>query len=143
MILKIKMDTACERLKPLQATQGSAGLDLRAKGHHILYPDDTKIIPTGLRIAIESGYEAQIRPRSGHAKKCILVVNSPGTIDSDYRGSIGVLLHNLGNQVFKIEDGDRIAQMVIAPVPVVDIIYVDELDETTRGKGGFGSTGVS
>lgn len=125
-------------------TEHAAGMDIVAavKEKVVLKPGETKLIPTGLKIAVPNGYEAQVRPRSGLAlKKNIGVLNSPGTIDSDYRGEVGIILTNFGKEDFEVNRGDRIAQMVIAPVIQVKIVEVAELDETTRGAGGFGSTG--
>ncbi len=130
---------------PTYQTPGSAGMDLRAAVSEPirLEPGQRIPVPTGLKIAVPMGYEAQIRPRSGLAlKKGLTVVNTPGTIDSDYRGEVGVLLVNLGRQTVVIERGMRIAQMVIAPIRQVELLLVDELDETERGEGGFGSTGI-
>ncbi|MDT7831360.1 dUTP diphosphatase [Flavobacteriaceae bacterium S356] len=130
---------------PHYETSGSAGMDLRANIDEaiILKPLDRVIIKTGLFIALPEGYEAQVRPRSGlAAKKGVTVLNSPGTIDADYRGEIGVILVNLSNDDFTIEDGERIAQLVIAKHEQVSWKQVDVLDETKRGAGGFGSTGV-
>lgn len=129
---------------PHYATDLSAGMDLRANIDEkiILKPLERKLIPTGLSIALPDGYEAQVRPRSGLAyKKGITVLNSPGTIDADYRGDIGVILINLSNEDFIIEDGERIAQLVVAPFTKVIWQEVNELSETERGTGGFGSTG--
>ncbi len=125
-------------------TEHAAGMDIVAavKEEMILLPGETKLIPTGLKIAVPNGYEAQVRPRSGLAlKKNIGVLNSPGTIDSDYRGEVGIILSNFGKEPFAVNRGDRIAQMVIAPVVQVKIVEVNELSETARGAGGFGSTG--
>ena len=130
---------------PHYETTGSAGMDLRVNIEDaiILKPLERAIIKTGLFIALPNGYEAQVRPRSGlAAKKGITVLNSPGTIDADYRGEIGVILVNLSNEDFTIEDGERIAQLVIAKHEQVSWDSVDVLDETKRGAGGFGSTGV-
>ena len=131
---------------PAYETAGSAGMDLRAalgEGETVvLEPGQRKLIPTGLKIALEPGYEAQVRPRSGLAlKHGISAPNSPGTIDSDYRGEIGVILINLGELPFEIKRGDRIAQMVIARYEQAQMIEVEAVDETARGAGGFGSTG--
>lgn len=130
---------------PNYETRSSAGMDLRANlsGPITLKPLERAIIKTGLFIALPQGYEAQVRPRSGlAAKKGITVLNSPGTIDADYRGEIGIILVNLSNEAFTIEHGERIAQMVIAKheQPTWDLVEV--LDTTERGEGGFGSTGV-
>jgi len=121
----------------------AAGFDLHSIEDVVINPGERKLIGTGLAFEIEKGYEVQIRPRSGLAfKHGITVLNSPGTIDSDYRGEIKVLLINLGNEKFEIKKGDRIAQAVIAPVIQAEIIEVDSLSDTKRGAGGFGSTGV-
>ena len=132
---------------PSYATAGAAGLDLSAAiGENekiTLKPGKRALIPTGLQIHLPDGYEAQVRPRSGLAlKNGIALVNAPGTIDADYRGDIGVILVNLGEDDFEITRGLRIAQMVIAPVSRVDLVAVDEVEASTRGAGGFGSTGV-
>jgi len=130
---------------PEKATALCAGMDLRAavESELSIDPGATAAVPTGLKIAVPPGFEAQIRPRSGLAlKNSILVPNSPGTIDADYRGEIRVILLNSGADVFVIRRGDRIAQMVIKPVPAVVLEEVDELEDTERGAGGFGSTGV-
>ncbi len=130
---------------PSYETKNSAGMDLRAciTENIVLKKGERKLIKTGLSIALPENYEAQVRPRSGLAlKNGITVLNTPGTIDADYRGEIGVILINLGDSDFTIERGMRIAQMVIAPVVQAELVEVKELDETSRGKGGFGSTGV-
>ena len=128
---------------PQYATNLSAGMDLRANLTEsvVLKPLERRLIPTGLFIELPEGYEAQIRPRSGLAlKKGITVLNTPGTIDADYRGEIGVILVNLSNQPFTINDGDRICQMVIARHETAQFIEVETLDTTERGEGGFGQT---
>ncbi len=130
---------------PKQTTALSAGSDISAKlsKPFVLKPGDYSLIPTGLKIALPPGYEAQVRPRSGLAAKYgITVLNSPGTIDADYRGEVKVILINHGKNDFIINNGDRIAQFVIAPIVNTTFIEVDELDDTDRGEGGFGSTGV-
>ena len=130
---------------PQYATEQSAGLDLRANldSPVELKPLERKLIPTGLYMALPKGYEAQVRPRSGLAiKKGITVLNSPGTIDADYRGEICVILINLSDQPFLINDGERIAQMVIARHEQAEWEQVDVLDETERGAGGFGHSGL-
>ncbi len=130
---------------PSYETHKSAGMDLRAciQENIVIRPGERKLIKTGISIALPENFEAQIRPRSGLAlKNGITVLNSPGTIDADYRGEIGVILINLGTEDFIVERGMRIAQMVISSVVQADLIEVEELDETKRGKGGFGSTGV-
>ena len=127
---------------PEYATPASAGVDLRASEGCVIPPGGRALVPTGLRIALPEGYEAQVRPRSGLAlKHGVTLPNSPGTIDADYRGEIGVILMNLGQEPFIVEPGDRIAQMVVAPVTRVAWSEVEELDATERGEGGFGSTG--
>lgn len=131
---------------PAYETAGSAGMDLRAAvpedAPMTLEPGARALVPTGLKIALEQGWEAQIRPRSGLAlKHGISAPNTPGTIDSDYRGEIGVILINLGQEPFVIRRGERIAQMVIAAVAQATVVEVEVLDETARGSGGFGSTG--
>ena len=129
---------------PTYSTIQSAGLDLRANIDTpvILKPLERKLIPTGLFIALPDGYEAQIRPRSGLAlKNGITVLNTPGTIDADYRGEIGVILINLSNEPFTINDGDRICQMVISKYETIEWTSVQILSETTRGEGGFGHSG--
>jgi dUTP pyrophosphatase len=129
---------------PAYATAGSAGMDLRAAVEQpiVLQPGRRALVPTGLRIALPAGYEAQIRPRSGLAIKLgITVANAPGTVDSDYRGEVKVGLINLSDEAHTIPRGDRIAQMVVAPVTRVAWQQVASLDETERGAGGFGSTG--
>lgn len=130
---------------PSYATSMSAGMDLRANLQEpiTLAPMHRVLVPTGLRIALPQGYEAQVRPRSGLAlKKGITVLNTPGTIDADYRGEIGIILINLSQEDFVIQDGERIAQMVIARHEQPQLIQVDVLDETERGEGGFGHSGV-
>ena len=129
---------------PKYETTGSSGMDLAANivDNINIDPGKTAIIPTGLALSVPKGFEVQIRPRSGlAAKKKITVLNTPGTIDSDYRGEIKVILINLGLESFKIEKGLRIAQMVVCPVEQVQIEEVEDLSETDRGRGGFGSTG--
>ncbi len=129
---------------PSYATLGAAGLDLRAAEGVVLKPGARCLMPTGFAIALPENYEAQVRPRSGLAVKFgITVLNSPGTIDADYRGEIKVPLINLGEEDFKIERGDRIAQMIVAPVVRVELISTPALDDTARGTGGFGSSGKS
>jgi dUTP pyrophosphatase len=131
---------------PEYQTGQSAGMDLYAHlpdGSLELAPGERRLIPTGLHIALPDGYEAQVRPRSGLAlKKGITVLNAPGTIDADYRGDIGVILINLGQEAVRISDGDRIAQMVIAQYEQIEWVPVQELPDTERGAGGFGSTGT-
>ena len=132
---------------PEYATEGSAGADLRAylpDGPVTLMPGERRLVPTGLFFEIPEGYEVQVRPRSGlAAKNGVTVLNSPGTIDSDYRGEIKVILINLGNADFTINSGDRIAQMIVAPVTQASFTITESLSDTERGSGGFGSTGVT
>lgn len=130
---------------PAYETEGSSGMDIRAwiENDIILEPGDIKLVPTGISISVPPGYEAQIRPRSGLAlKHGIGLVNSPGTIDSDYRGEIGIIMANFGKEPFTIRRGDRIAQMVIAKICHARILEVNDLDSTTRGDGGFGHSGI-
>ncbi len=125
-------------------TSASSGMDLCAfVGEEVvLKPGERRLIPTGIAVSIPDGYEGQVRPRSGLAlKNGITVVNTPGTIDADYRGEIGVILINLGGQPFTVKQGDRIAQLVIAPVSRADAEWVEDLDDTPRSGGGFGHTG--
>lgn len=131
---------------PQYATPQSAGMDLRANLSEpvTLKPLERQLIPTGLHIALPAGFEAQVRPRSGLAlKKGITVLNSPGTIDADYRGEIGVVLINLSQEPFVVNDGERIAQLVIARHEQGELTEVEVLDETERGEGGYGHTGVN
>ena len=130
---------------PKYETSGSSGMDLAANinANIEINPGKTAIIPTGLALSIPKGFEVQIRPRSGlAANQKISVLNTPGTIDADYRGEIKVILINLGQESFKVEKGLRIAQMVVCPVVQAQLKEVDDLSETERGKGGFGSTGT-
>ena len=127
---------------PSYASDEAAGMDIRSAEDVIVYPQRHAVVKTGIAMAIPFGYEMQCRPRSGLAvKHGITITNSPGTIDSDYRGELMVILHNLGMEPFEIVRGDRIAQLVLAKVPRLPIEEVDELNETIRGAGGFGSTG--
>ena len=130
---------------PKYETPGSSGLDIAAhiESNIIIYPNEKALVSTGFSLSIPIGYEVQIRPRSGLAvKKNITVLNTPGTIDADYRGEIKVILINLGKEKFIIENGDRIAQMVVCPVIQANLEEVKELSHTKRGSGGFGSTGT-
>lgn len=143
--MKVKIINTSKHPLPSYETIASAGMDIRANVAEpsTLKPLQRAIVKTGLYIELPIGYEAQVRPRSGlAAKKGITVLNSPGTIDADYRGEIGVILVNLSNDDFTIEDGERIAQLVIAKHEHVVLEEVEELGETTRGAGGFGSTGT-
>lgn len=128
---------------PFQAHEGDAGMDLFSVEEVILKPMERKLIHTGIKIQLPKNTEAQIRPRSGLAlKNGITVLNTPGTIDEGYRGEIGIILINLGTEEFKVEEGMKVAQMVIKPTLTLEVEEVVELTETTRGEGGFGSTGV-
>lgn len=144
-MIRIKVINKGHQPLPAYATEQSAGMDLRANIGEavVLHPLERRLIPTGLHIALPPGYEAQVRPRSGLAlKHGITVLNSPGTIDADYRGEIGVLLVNMSYEDFVVNDGERIAQMVIARHEQAEFVLVDELDATERGEGGYGHTGV-
>lgn len=143
--MTIKIINRSAHKLPHYETEASAGMDLRANISEpvTLKPLERTIVKTGLFMELPQGYEAQVRPRSGlAAKKGITVLNSPGTIDADYRGEIGVILVNLSNEDFTIENGERIAQMVIAKHERAEWKQVEELEETSRGTGGFGSTGT-
>lgn len=142
--MKVQIINKSKHLLPAYATAQSAGVDLRANLSNpiTLQPLERKLIPTGLFMALPAGYEAQVRPRSGLAlKKGITVLNSPGTIDADYRGEVCVILINLSSEPFVVEDGERIAQMVIARHEQAEWQEVEVLDDTERGAGGFGHTG--
>ncbi len=142
--MEIKIVNKSDNELPAYSTAFSAGMDLRASlpGPVVLKPLERKLIPTGLYVEIPAGYEAQIRPRSGLAlKKGITVLNTPGTIDADYRGEIGVILINLSNEDFIVENGERICQMIIASHETVQWNLVEILEESGRGEGGFGHTG--
>ena len=147
-MLKVRFarEAGCEDL-PLPEYQSSdaSGIDLPAAvdGEIVIKPGEFRFISTGLRLAIPKGYEGQVRPRSGLARKYgITILNAPGTIDSDYRGVIGVILCNFGREPFKVRRGDRIAQIVFAPIERAIFIEVNEIDRTQRGKNGFGHTGI-
>ena len=143
--MKVQIINKSHHALPEYATPQSAGMDLRANLDEpvTLNPLERKLIPTGLYMALPAGYEAQVRPRSGLAiKKGITVLNTPGTVDADYRGEVCVILINLSNEPFVVNDGERIAQMVIAKHEQPEIVEVDVLDETERGAGGFGHTGT-
>ena len=144
-MIKIQVVNRGHQQLPAYATPQSAGMDLRANldAPITLHPMERRLIPTGLHIALPEGYEAQVRPRSGLAlKHGLTVLNTPGTIDVDYRGEIGVVLINLSQEDFVVNDGERIAQMVIARHEQGDFVAVEQLDETERGTGGYGHTGV-
>lgn len=143
--LKIKIVNVSQNGLPAYATPGSAGMDIRASLDLpvVLKPFERKLIPTGIFIELPIGYEAQIRPRSGLAlKQGITCLNSPGTIDSDYRGEIKVLLINLSNEEHLVTNNDRIAQMIITKVECAALILVQQLEDSSRGDGGFGHTGI-
>lgn len=132
-----------EAVLPAYAHPGDAGMDLCSVDSLVIPPGGRALVHTGLKMALPPGFEAQVRPRSGLAlKKGVTVLNTPGTIDEGYRGEVGVILANFGDADFAVEKGDRIAQMVIAPVTRAEVLEVSEVDETARGEGGFGSTGV-
>ena len=138
-----RLDHAGELPLPSYETSGSAGMDVRAAEALTIAPGKRALAGTGFAFAIPAGYEIQVRPRSGLAlKKGISIPNTPGTIDSDYRGELKVILINHGEEDFIVERGDRIAQIVVAPVQRGNLVEVDDLDDTERGSGGFGSTGV-
>ena len=144
-MVKIKVVNKGNQPLPAYATPQSAGMDLRANIDEPveLKPFSRALIPTGLHIALPEGYEAQIRPRSGLAlKKGITCLNTPGTIDSDYRGDVGVILINLSAETFIVNPGERIAQMIIGKFDQAELVEVETLDETERGEGGFGHTGT-
>lgn len=144
-MIEVRVINKSKHPLPIYATELSAGMDIRANLAKpvVLRPLERKLISTGLCIALPEGYEAQIRPRSGLAlKKGVTVLNSPGTIDADYRGEIGVILVNLSSEDFTVEDGERIAQMVIARHEQAEWQDVEVLDETERGTGGFGHSGI-
>ncbi len=151
-VLRVLWEEGADRGLPLPAyeTAGAAGADIRANlgaadraAGVVLQPMERRIVPTGFRVEIPAGYEMQIRPRSGLAlKHGITLPNTPGTIDSDYRGPLGVALVNLGAAPYTVQHGDRIAQMIVAPVVQAEFQVVEMLSETSRGSGGFGSTGT-
>lgn len=141
----VKISVGASGFLPEYQTERAAGMDLRAAEDVVLSPLERRLVPTGIRIAIPEHYEGQVRPRSGLAlKKGIGMVNAPGTIDSDYRGEVGVLLINLSGDVVQLERGERIAQLVVCPIARAELmeVEVDALGETNRGEGGFGSTGT-
>lgn len=143
--MKVNIINRSKHVTPSYQTAGSAGMDLRADIDEpiVLLPLERSIVKTGLFIALPVGFEAQVRPRSGLAAKYgVTVLNTPGTIDADYRGEIGVILVNLSNQAFTVQDGDRIAQLVIAKHTSAEWNEVTVLEDTSRGSGGFGSTGI-
>lgn len=142
--MKVRIVNNSRHPLPEYKTKASAGMDIRAylSESIVLKPLERALIPTGLYIELPEGYEAQIRPRSGLAlNEGLGVLNSPGTLDADYRGEIGVIVVNLSNQVITVEDGERICQMVINKIEQGEWVEVEEIDDTERGKGGFGHTG--
>ena len=142
MEVKIKLENGCENFCPKKAHPDDAGYDLYSRIDAVLEPLSGMAIPVGFAMELPTGYEAQIRPRSGLAAKYhITVTNSPGTVDANYRGEIKAILYNLGREPFIIQRGDRIAQMVICKLPEISLIKATELSETDRGSGGFGSSG--
>jgi dUTP pyrophosphatase len=144
--MKVKIINRSKHALPEYATEQSAGVDLRANIDNpvVIAPLGRALIPTGLYMALPEGWEAQVRPRSGLAiKKGVTVLNTPGTIDADYRGEVGVILVNLSGEDFVVQDGDRIAQMIFNQYGKADFVEVETLDETERGAGGFGHTGKS
>lgn len=144
-MVQIKVVNKGKQPLPKYQTSQSAGMDLRANidAPILIKPLDRKLIPTGLHIALPEGYEAQIRPRSGLViKNGITIINTPGTIDPDYTGDVGVILVNISNEDFVVQPGDRIAQMVINKFEQAEFEVVEKLDETERGEGGFGHTGI-
>ena len=146
MVIHIQIEPGCEDLPiPHYQTSGSAGFDLYADVNEEiqLHPGDIRLVSTGIRMAIPHGYEGQVRPRSGLAlKHGIGILNAPGTVDSDYRGIVGIILINAGSDSFLIKRGDRIAQMIINKIETVTLNVVHELSESDRASGGFGSTGI-
>ena len=143
MSVEIKVLVEGGATLPSYQSDGAAGMDICANADFSIKPMERKLVSTGLRVAIPIGFEGQIRPRSGLAlKHGIGMVNSPGTIDSDYRGEIGLILINLGSAEVAIQKGERIAQMVVGPAPRAIVVEVQVLDDTERGSGGFGSTGA-
>lgn len=142
MEVKIKLENGCENFCPKKAHPDDAGYDLYSRIDAVLEPLSGMVIPVGFAMELPSGYEAQIRPRSGlAAKHHITVTNSPGTVDANYRGEIKAILYNLGKEPFTIKRGDRIAQMVICKLPEIELVEATELSETDRNTNGFGSSG--
>ena len=141
-IVKFKMMSGCRELAPAKAHPDDAAYDLRSRVDMVLAPGKTSLVPTGVFLELPVGYEAQIRCRSGLALKHDLSLpNAPGTIDAGYRGEVGVIIFNRGEKPFPVKRGDRIAQMVISKLPEIDLVEVEELADSGRGAGGFGSTG--
>lgn len=142
MTLKFKLIHP-DAILPEYAHPGDAGMDVKSVDDLTIKPGERALVHTGLVMMLPAGYEAQVRPRSGLAlKKGVTVLNTPGTIDEGYRGEVGVILANFGSEDFVVSKGDKIAQIVVAPVTIAQIVETAEVDETERGEGGFGSTGV-
>ena len=142
MTLKFKL-THPDAILPEYAHPGDAGMDVRSVDDLTIKPGERALVHTGLVMMLPAGYEAQVRPRSGLAlKKGVTVLNTPGTIDEGYRGEVGVILANFGSEDFVVSKGDKIAQIVVAPVTIAQIVETSDVDETERGEGDFGSTGV-
>ena len=142
MILRFKK-VHPDAVLPAYAHKSDAGMDVRSVADIVVPPGGRALVPTGLVMLLPPGYEAQVRPRSGLAlKHGVTVLNTPGTIDSGYRGEVGVILANFGEAEFAVRKGDKVAQIVVAPVTQAEVVEVDEIDSTDRGVGGFGSTGV-
>ncbi len=143
-MIQVKVNKVRPHAKiPDYAHPGDAGVDLYAASHHTLKPGERALVPTGVALAIPDGYEGQVRPKSGLAvKQGLTILNTPGTIDSGYRGEVGVILINLGQETVAIQQGQKIAQMVFARVETARLEIVERLDETSRASGGFGSSGV-
>ena len=140
--VQIRMLEGCEDLMPAKAHSDDAAFDIRSRVEMVLNPGEPHLVATGIFMEFPPGYEAQVRPRSGLAlKHALTVLNSPGTIDAGYRGEVGVIMLNAGKEPFSVKRGDRIAQMVIGKLPEVEIVAVNELSDSARGAGGFGSTG--
>ena len=140
--IKINMLENCDDLFPAKAHEDDAAYDLRARENVVLIPHRSTLVPAGFKMELPVGFEAQIRPRSGLAlKHDLMLTNSPGTIDAGYRGEVGVIMYNAGKENFEIKRGDRIAQMVICKLPEVKLVQSEELSDSGRGAGGFGSTG--
>ena len=143
LAIKIHMDNGCEDLFPRKAHEDDAAFDLRSRVDAVIPSGKITLVPTGVFMELPVGYEAQVRPRSGLAlKHGITVLNTPGTIDAGYRGEVGVILINAGENDFTIARGDRIAQMVVQKLADVELVAAEQLSDTSRGAGGFGSTGV-
>jgi dUTP pyrophosphatase len=144
VVVRFRMQAGCEDIAPRKAHTDDAAYDLRAREPATVPPASVRLVPTGLFLELPPGYEAQVRPRSGLAlKRAVTLLNSPGTIDAGYRGEVGVILYNAGQEEFRVDRGDRIAQMVIQQLPAVVLEQATDLGLSQRGAGGFGSTGVN